>query len=167
MLFRSVLSGIPSVKGFDRILNMVDLFSGYSVPVALRNDMSSTVAEAIETNIIKIFGVPEKISSDNAPNLSGPEVRRLLKFYNIKHALTTPYRPLSHSNVEISNRYITQLLRILTEQFSCDWLNVLPISTVMINNVPRDGLAGFSPLDRKSTRLNSSHSSVSRMPSSA
>ena len=115
-----VLSGIPSGKGFDRILNMVDLFSGYSVPVALRNDMSSTVAEAIETNIIKIFGVPEKISSDNAPNLSGPEVRRLLKFYNIKHALTTPYRPLSHSNVEISNRYITQLLRILTEQFSCD-----------------------------------------------
>ena len=140
-----VLSGIPSVKGYDRILNMVDLFSGYSVPVALRNDMSSTVAEAIETNIIKIFGVPEKISSDNAPNLSGPEVRRLLKFYNIKHALTTPYRPLSHSNVEISNRYITQLLRILTEQFSCDWLNVLPISTVMINNVPRNGLAGFSP----------------------
>ena len=37
-----------------------------------------------------------------------------------------------------------------------------------INNIPLDARNhGYTVLDRKSTRLNSSHSSVSRMPSSA
>ena len=49
------------------------------------------IAEKIENFIIKPFGPPKEISSDNAANLNGPEVQKLLKFYNIKRRLKTPY----------------------------------------------------------------------------
>ena len=39
--------------------------------------------------------------------------------------------------------------------------------TSLINHLMLDGKRGTASKDRKSTRLNSSHSSVSRMPSSA
>ena len=91
-----ILSGFPSVRGYDRILNIVDMFSGYSVPVPLRNDSSESIAEVLENVLIKNFGVPEKISSDNAKNLAGPQVRKLLRFFDIEHILSTPYRPESH-----------------------------------------------------------------------
>ena len=54
--------------------------------------------------------------------------------------------------------------------------DVLPVGLAVADRVrkggPKEVLAAFDgssadPLDRKSTRLNSSHSSVSRMPSSA
>src|SRR3546814_7251083 len=47
------------------------------------------------------------------------------------------------------------------------FLAILSFSIVLIVGFWRHGLHFFSLLDRKSTRLNSSHSCASRMPSSA
>ena len=141
-----ILSGFPSVRGYDRILNIVDMFSGYSIPVPLRNDSSESIAEVLENVLIKNFGVPEKISSDNAKNLAGPQVRKLLRFFDIEHILSTPYRPESHSLVEISNRYITQSIRIFSDQFGSNWLDVVTLSALVVNSTPRLGLDNYSPM---------------------
>ena len=34
----------------------------------------------IENHLFKAFGIPEELSSDNASNLAGPAVAKLLKF---------------------------------------------------------------------------------------
>ena len=65
-----MVSGLVSVKGYDRILTCIDMFSGYVVPIPLRKDTSQKIAEAFENHFIKQFGVPQEISSDNASNLS-------------------------------------------------------------------------------------------------
>ena len=88
-----VCSGLNPVKGKTSFINFVDLFSGYSVNVPLKNENSATIAEIIETSIIKIFGPPIEISADNASNLGGPEIITLLNFYNISLRRTVPYSP--------------------------------------------------------------------------
>jgi hypothetical protein len=47
--------------------------------------------------------------------------------------------------VENSNRYLVELLRILSEQFKTSWPNVLSLATLLVNSVPRPQLKNHSP----------------------
>ena len=140
-----ICSGFPPVRGISSFLNCVDLFSGFTLPLPLKNETSEAIATAVEQNIIKIFGPPKEISSDNANNLQGPALTKLYKFYGITHKKTTPYAPQSHGLVEVQNRYVTQLVRLFSEQFRCAWLDVLTLATIIINAVPRPVLQNTSP----------------------
>lgn len=140
-----VCSGLISVRGYKSYLNIVDMYTGYAIPVPLKGETSVDIAKALETNLIKIFGPPIEISSDNAANLTGPPVRKLCDFYNIKYRNTVPYSPTSHALVEISNRYITQLMRIFSDQFQVDWTETICMAALVYNSVPRPQLMGHSP----------------------
>ena len=103
-----IVNGMGQVRGYIAYITFVDVYSGYVIPVALKSETSVAIALALEENIIKIFGPLDSISSDNAANLSGFEIRKLLAFYNINRQYTTPYAPESHGLVENCNRFITQ-----------------------------------------------------------
>ena len=140
-----IVNGMGQVKGYIAYITFVDVYSGYVVPVALKSETSAAIAQAIEKSIIKVFGPPDSISSDNAANLSGIEIRKLLAFYNINRQYTTPYAPESHGLVENCNRFITQLTRIYSDQFRAPWIDVLTLAAVTINSVPRQSLNHHSP----------------------
>ena len=140
-----IVNGMGQVKGYIAYITFVDVYSGYVVPVALKSETSAAIAQAIEESIIKVFGPPDSISSDNAANLSGIEIRKLLAFYNINRQYTTPYAPESHGLVENCNRFITQLTRIYSDQFRAPWIDVLTLAAVTINSVPRQSLNHHSP----------------------
>ncbi len=73
-----VCSGLVSVKGSKSFLTMIDLYTGFVVPVQLKTETSEEIAKVIEENLIKVFGPPREISSDNAANLTGLECIRLI-----------------------------------------------------------------------------------------
>ena len=140
-----VCSGLVGVKGSKSFLTMVDLYTGFVIPVQLKAETSEEIAKVIEENLIKTFGAPREISSDNAANLTGPAVKKLCAFYNISYRNTVPYSPTSHALVEIANRYVTQLLRIFSDQYQSHWPNVLTLAAMIYNSVPRIQLNNHSP----------------------
>ena len=140
-----ICSGLTKIDGHQSFLCIVVMYSGYVVPVALRNETSATIAKAIEQNIIKPFGVLVELSSDNATNLNGPEVVKLCKFYDINRRLTTAYSPESHGLVEVCNKLLVQLMRIFSNQFKTRWLYVLTLTAVIMNSLPRPSLQEKSP----------------------
>jgi hypothetical protein len=111
----------------------------------LKNENSKTIAQVLDEHLIKVFGPPREISCDNAANLSGPEVKKLLAFYNVKLRRTVPYSPESHSLVENSNRYLIELIRLFSDQYKTTWPNVLSLATLIVNSVPRPQLKNHSP----------------------
>ncbi len=140
-----ICSGLVSVKGQSSFLCMVDMYTGYAIPVALKGETTEDVARVVEQYIIKPFGPPAEISSDNARNLGGGPMKKLCAFYGIKHRQTIPYSPISHGLVESANRYITQLVRIFSDQFQANWPDVLTIAALINNSVPRHSLNNHSP----------------------
>ena len=138
-------TGLVGVKGMKSYLNLIDLYTGFSIPIALKSETSGEIARLLDENLIKVFGPPLEISSDNASNLSGPEIKNLFSFYGIIHRTTVPYSPTSHSLVEICNRYITQLVRIFSDQYQSHWPNVLTLAAIIYNSVPRVQLHNHSP----------------------
>jgi hypothetical protein len=78
-------TGLVGVKGMKSYLNLIDLYTGFSIPIALKSETSGEIARLLDENLIKVFGPPLEISSDNASNLSGPEIKSLFSFYGIVH----------------------------------------------------------------------------------
>ncbi len=140
-----ICSGLVKVKGQSSFLCMIDMYTGYAIPVALKGETTEDVARVVEQYIIKPFGPPIEISSDNARNLGGGPMKKLCAFYGIKHRQTIPYSPISHGLVESANRYITQLVRIFSDQFQANWPDVLTIAALINNSVPRQSLNNHSP----------------------
>ena len=140
-----IVQGLPTNKGFTSFLNCVDMYTGYTFPIPLPSEKSEQIAMCLENNLFKSFGIPEELSSDNASNLSGPAVVRLLKFYNILHRKTTPYSPQSHGLIEIQNKNLTTLIRIFMDQFDAGWKDVITLASIVVNSVPRPILENHSP----------------------
>ncbi|MFN9906169.1 MAG: transposase family protein, partial [bacterium] len=108
---------LNAVNGQKSFLTMIDMYTGFVIAVPLKSETTPEIAKIVENYLIKIFGPPSEISSDNAANLTGPAIKKLCAFYNIKYRNTVPYSPTSHALVEIANRYIVQLMRIFSDQF--------------------------------------------------
>ena len=140
-----VVSGLPSVKSYKSFLNVIDMYTGFTIPLPLKNETSNEIAGLLENQVIKIFGPPLEISSDNASNLDGPPIKKLAKFFNISLRKTVPYSPTSHSLVENANRYIVQLARIFGDQFQSHWTDVLALAALVFNSIPRPQLQNHSP----------------------
>jgi transposase InsO family protein len=77
------VTGLPPIEGFSSYLTIVDLFSGYCTAYPLKKGTSEEIAKILEENIIRNFGAPNEILSDNAANLNGPAIKKLLDFYGV------------------------------------------------------------------------------------
>ena len=59
----------------------------------LRKVIGGAVANFIKENIIVRFGVLHRIISDNGTPSINNDVRKMLKFYQIKYHQSSPYYP--------------------------------------------------------------------------
>ena len=131
-------------EGFIGCVVVVDHNSKWVAAVPIKSKTAKAVVEAFERNIIPfMLKVPEKILSDNGGEFIAAEFREMLDKYNIKHILSTPYRPQSNGAIERVNRTIAELLRSMGS--STDWLRDLGKAVLIYNNTKHRSL-GLSPV---------------------
>ena len=141
--------GLPPSNGFDSYWSAIDLFSGFrlAVPVSSTITAKKTV-DLVHKHILMHYGIPEALSSDRGPQLLvSNEFKAFTSFYGIKTHVSAAYSPQSHGIVEISNRQISELLRILSDQHSVPWPQLLAYAVHSLNARPYFRLAGLSPFE--------------------
>ncbi|XP_054781876.1 uncharacterized protein LOC129289081 [Prosopis cineraria] len=79
----------------------------------------------MKTNILCRYGIPERIITDNGPNLNGTEVRNFCKKFQIKHHNSAPYRPQMNRAVKAVNKNIKKIIEKMTVTYK-DWHEMLP-----------------------------------------
>ncbi|XP_054781970.1 uncharacterized protein LOC129289192 [Prosopis cineraria] len=79
----------------------------------------------VETNILCRYGIPERIITDNSPNLNRTEVRNFCEKFQIKHHNSAPYRPQMNGAVEAANKNIKKIIGKMTVTYK-DWHKMLP-----------------------------------------
>jgi hypothetical protein len=99
---------------------------------------------AIETVIaflhtFSIFGIPEYVYSDNAPNIIEASVKEFMRVTGIQHDFSIPHQAHSNGLIERTCRDTSSLLRMLC----CDlhaygrWSLLLPLVQRMLNSLTR------------------------------
>ena len=119
----------------------------------------------------------KKIRSDNGTEFKNSQIEGFLEEEGIKHEFSSPYTPQQNGVVERKNRTLLDMARTMLDEYKAPdqfWTKAINTACYSINRLylhrvlkktSYELLTGKK--DRKSTRLNSSHSGESRMPSSA
>ena len=83
----------PPSHGYIWILVATEYFTKWAKAIPLRKATGGVMANFIEENIIIRFGVPHRIISDNDTPFVNSDVKKMLKFYQVKHHRLSPYYP--------------------------------------------------------------------------
>ncbi len=144
-----LVTGLPPSEGFDAYLSFLDPFSGFRLGVPCRSNITAQfVTRVIRQYVIMIFGVPTMLVSDAGPQmLKAAELQSFCEFYGIQAKVGVPYSPKSHGRIEISNRYITEAVAILAEQFKVSWTKVMAVAVHRLNCRPRAYFGALSPFN--------------------
>ena len=144
-----IVEGLPPVQGLNAYLSLLEPFSGFRLAFPCKKTVTAKkIVSIFETHIIQVFGVPELISTDGGPNLvRAQEFQKFLKLYNIEGRVSAPYSPKSHGRIEVSNKSISTLCKILSDQYSLPWVRVLNLTILALNNRPYAHLASLSPFE--------------------
>ena len=102
---------------------------------------------AVETvlaflHTFSIFGIPELVYSDNAPNLIQASVREFIRITGIQHDFSVPHQAHTNGMVERTCGDTSRLLRMLCADLHAygKWSLLLPLVQRMLNSMTRSTL---------------------------
>ena len=133
------------VKTGFRVLRFRDiLYSRYIVCFPIANKTSKTIGEKLEQFVFQQFQSPRNIHSDVGINLQSKFLKETLSFYSIKLRKGVPHSPWSHGTVEVQNRWVQTLVRILCTQYRISWVRALPLACILLNSTKKPQLGDCS-----------------------
>ena len=83
------------------------------------------ILKFLKANIIYRYGIPERIITDNGPNLNSKEIQKLCEDFKIKHHNSAPFRPQMNGVVEAANKIIKKIVAKMMVNYK-DWHEMLP-----------------------------------------
>ena len=131
-----------------------DALTRFVICVPIKKETAAIVAKALFAHWISVFGVPEKLLSDNGKQMASEIIQALCHHLGMKKVATTPHHPQSDGRIERHNKVICDVLqRELVEE--SNWAELLPLVTFQYNatehraikTTPYKAMFGSDPFD--------------------
>ena len=107
----------------------VDIFSKYPILHQLRNGSTSKIVINRLSEAFSMFGIPERLYSDNGPQYSSPEFAKFASSWGFQHVTSSPHYPQSNGFIE---RHVQTIKTIIQKAES------LPKALLSWRNTPID-----------------------------
>ena len=128
---------LPSVRGFQYCLTVIDRTSRWSLAVPLHNMQAVTVAKALYSDWICGFGTPLTITSDQGMQFEAALFSSLAQLIDAKRISTTSYHPQPNGMVERLHRTLKAALMCSPQT---PWLDLLPTVLLVLRMTFKDDL---------------------------
>ena len=109
LLYIDTLGPLPESNGLKHILVCKDNFTRFVILAGLEDLQAKTIAQSLEENVFKLFGLPDQIVTDSYSTLNSSTMKDLCKLLNITKKNIIAYNPNANS-AERCNRDILQIL---------------------------------------------------------
>jgi len=136
--------GEATERGNKYVLVMIDFFTKYANAKALPDHTAETVAKALMSDWIKIFGCPSRIHTDRGAEFESKLFSELCKMLEITKTRTTPFRPESDGQCERVNQTLKKALKTACWGHKNDWDLFLDDAVSAYNATPSRATK-FSP----------------------
>ncbi|WKY04700.1 hypothetical protein Q1695_005594 [Nippostrongylus brasiliensis] len=123
----------PSARHNKYILCLIDHFTKYAVAVALPDCTAVSVAHAIVSNFILVYGAMSELISDNASYLKGDLLTELGRLLQIGRHFTTPYHHQGNGVCERIFQTFQEMLRTYIDSDQLNWDVFLPACVFAYN----------------------------------
>jgi hypothetical protein len=108
------------------VIAFVDAFSKFVIAEPLRTHTAEDWVDVFMTRIVSVFGLPEELVSDGAPEFRSRLQEQLLRAAGITRKIVTAYRPQANGQVERFFRTLRPMLATLAHLKPRSWDLILP-----------------------------------------
>ena len=112
---------LPSSYSNEYILVVVDYVSKWVEATACQKNDVKTVIKFLKRQIFSRFGVPRILISDGGSHFCNAQLAKVLKHYEVRHKIASPYHPQTNGQAEVSNREIERILEKTVASSKKDW----------------------------------------------
>lgn len=117
-------------------VTMICDLTKYVIASSVPNKEAKTVAKAIMTNFILIYGIPKEILSDLGTEYKNAVLDELTKLLKITHSFSTPHRHQTVGAIERNHRTFNEYLRIYLPSSGPTWDEFLKYFIFTYNTTP-------------------------------
>ena len=125
-----------SSKGNRFILTCIDMLTGFTVAVPIKNKTVSTVCDTYRNHIYCTFGGSARILTDNGTEFKNDEMNALCKQLGIERVYSPVYTPEANGKLESWHRFFKACVAKHIRGNQVEWDEVFPLAAAAYNFFP-------------------------------
>ena len=126
----------PSSRGNKYILTVIDMLTGFTIAVPIKNKNAETICEAYRDNVYCVFGGSSRMLTDNGSEFKNKEMQEVCDTLGLKHIFSPVYTPQSNGRLEGWHRFFKACIAKHIRGGGVEWDELVPLAVSAYNFFP-------------------------------
>ena len=126
----------PSSRGNKYVLTVIDMLTGFTIAVPIKNKNAETICEAYRNNVYCVFGGSSRMLTDNGSEFKNKEMQEVCDTLGLKHIFSPVYTPQSNGRLEGWHRFFKACIAKHIRGGGVEWDELVPLAVSAYNFFP-------------------------------
>ena len=126
----------PSSRGNKYVLMVIDMLTGFTIAVPIKNKNAETICAAYQDNIYCVFGGSSRMLTDNGSEFKNKEMQEVCDTLGLKHIFSPVYTPQSNGRLEGWHRFFKACIAKHIRSRGVEWDELAPLAVSAYNFFP-------------------------------
>ena len=126
----------PSSRGNKYVLTVIDMLTGFTIAVPIKNKNAEMICEAYRDNVYCVFGGSSRMLMDNGSEFKNKEMHEVCDTLGLKHIFSPVYTPQSNGRLEGWHRFFKACIAKHIRGGGVEWDELVPLAVSAYNFFP-------------------------------
>ena len=126
----------PSSRGNKYVLTVIDMLTGFTIAVPIKNKNAETICDAYRDNVYCVFGGSSRMLTDNGSEFKNKEMQEVCDTLGLKHIFSPVYTPQSNGRLEGWHRFFKACIAKHIRGGGVEWDELVPLAVSAYNFFP-------------------------------
>ena len=126
----------PSSRGNKYVLTVIDMLTGFTIAVPIKNKNAETICTAYRDNVYCVFSGSSRMLTDNGSEFKNKEIQEVCDTLGLKHIFSPVYTPQSNGRLEGWHRFLKACIAKHIRGGGVEWDELVPLVVSAYNFLP-------------------------------